>query len=145
MRLKECRRSALLSLAFSISSSSYRVCAASAIVSVFSLPSSFAAMAQEVLINRCMILTKPSVSNALKRLHNRGYLDMKEDKLIALTELGQKTAEQVYEKHSAIKACLIRMGVDADIADKDACQMEHVVSQETLKRMQTFVGGENCY
>lgn len=96
-------------------------------------------------VARMLKVTKPSVSNALKRLHNRGYLDMKEDKLIALTELGQKTAEQVYEKHSVIKACLIRMGVDADIADKDACQMEHVVSQETLKRMQAFVGGENCY
>ena len=94
-------------------------------------------------IARMLNVTKPSVSNALKRLHRNGYLDMKEDKLIVLTDLGKKTAEQVYEKHSIIKACLIRMGVDADIADKDACQMEHIVSQETIGQMKAFAGSAN--
>ena len=81
-------------------------------------------------------------SDAIKSIKT-ACLEMNEDKRIILTEAGQTVAEQVYEKHSIIKACLIRMGVDADIADKDACQMEHIVSQETIGQMKAFAGSAN--
>ena len=100
-------------------------------------------------------LSKPSVSKAMRLLRDSGYIEMNEDKRIILTEAGQTVAEQVYEKHSIIKACLIRIGVDADIADKDACQMEHIVSQETIVQMKAFPAartdekrrrsGETCF
>lgn len=88
-------------------------------------------------------VTKPSVSKAMRILRDSGYIEMNDDKRITLTEAGKIITEQVYEKHSIIKACLIRMGVDADIADKDACQMEHVASPETIQHMKAFVSGEN--
>ena len=74
-------------------------------------------------------------------LRDSGYIEMSEDKRITLTEAGQTIAEQVYEKHSIIEACLIKMGVDASIAEKDACQMEHVASPQTIQRMKAFVRG----
>ena len=86
-------------------------------------------------------LTKPSVSKAMRILRDSGYIEMSEDKRITLTEAGQTIAEQVYEKHSIIEACLIKMGVDASIAEKDACQMEHVASPQTIQRMKAFVRG----
>ena len=86
-------------------------------------------------------MTKPSVSKAMRILRDSGYIEMSEDKRITLTEAGQTIAEQVYEKHSIIEACLIKMGVDASIAEKDACQMEHVASPQTIQRMKAFVRG----
>ena len=87
-------------------------------------------------------VTKPSVSRAMKLLREGGFLTMDADKLISLTEAGREAAEMVLEKHRVLTECLVTMGVDPGIAEKDACRMEHLISPETLKQMKLYVGKE---
>ena len=87
-------------------------------------------------------VTKPSVSRAMKLLRDGGFLTMDADKRISLTEAGREAAEQVFEKHRVLTECLVTMGVDPGIAEKDACRMEHLISPETLEQMKIYVGRE---
>ncbi len=87
-------------------------------------------------------VTKPSVSRAMKLLREGGFLTMDADKRISLTEAGREAAEQVFEKHRVLRECLVTMGVDPGIAEKDACRMEHLISPETLEQMKIYVGRE---
>ena len=87
-------------------------------------------------------VTKPSVSRAMKLLREGGFLTMDADKRISLTAAGQEAAEHVFEKHRILTECLVAMGVDPGVAEKDACRMEHLISAETLEQMKNYVGRE---
>ena len=90
-------------------------------------------------VARALHVTKPSVSKAMKRLREGGYLTMDADKRIHLTNQGRKAAEQALDKHRVLLSYLISMGVDPAIAERDACELEHAISPETLDRMTHFV------
>ena len=79
---------------------------------------------------------------AMKLLREGGFLTMDADKQISLTEAGREIAEQVFEKHRVLTECLVTMGVDPGVAEKDACRMEHLISPETLEQMKIYVGRE---
>jgi Mn-dependent DtxR family transcriptional regulator len=79
--------------------------------------------------------SKPSVSVAMKNLRENGYIKMDSDMYITLTEKGQAIAEKMYERHVFISNWLMALGVDRAIAIKDACRMEHVISDETFEAM----------
>ena len=79
---------------------------------------------------------KPSVSRAVKELTKMKYLMKKTDGTLSLTEQGKQAAEQVYEKHLFFTDKLIKLGVSPDIAAQDACRLEHVISEESFKRLQ---------
>ena len=79
-----------------------------------------------------MNVKKPSVSNAIKLLKEGGFLTMDGDKLLHLTELGREVAETIYERHCILTEGLIYLGVDPEIAEQDACLLEHDISSESL-------------
>ena len=54
---------------------------------------------------------------------------MDEDFFLHLTDLGREVAEQTYEKHRFFTDLLTKAGVDPASAERDACRMEHVISQ----------------
>ena len=93
-------------------------------------------------IARKLNVSKPSVSAAMKLLRDGGFLTMDENKRLCLTDAGREVVEQIYEKHLIVKECLVSLGVDLDIAEKDACIMEHLISRETLEQMKFFAGKE---
>ena len=93
-------------------------------------------------VARKLNVSKPSVSVVMKLLRDGGFLTMDENKRICLTDAGREVAEQIYEKHLILKDCLISLGVDPDMAEKDACIMEHLISRETLEKMKYFTGKE---
>ena len=76
--------------------------------------------------------SKPSVSNAIKKLKADDYVQMEEKGRIVLTEKGLAVAEQTYEKHCVISGLLMHIGVSEEIALEDACRMEHCISEETF-------------
>ena len=78
----------------------------------------------------------------MKLLCEGGFLSMEEDKNLCLTDAGREAAEQVYEKHCTLKEMLVSLGVCAETAESDACRMEHVVSEETLDRIKSFLAKE---
>lgn len=83
--------------------------------------------------------SKPSISNAMKKLRTEGYIDMENRGYITLTEKGQALAEQTYSRHCVIHELLVKLGVDNEVALEDACRMEHVISQDTFLAMQNFL------
>ena len=76
--------------------------------------------------------TKPSVSVAMKNLRADGYITMDCGGFITLTESGRKIAEAMYERHMIISDWLIYLGVDKTTAEKDACMMEHDMSEQSF-------------
>ena len=93
-------------------------------------------------VSKALHVTKPSVSKAMKRLREGGYLTMDADKQIHLTQTGREIAEQALEKHRVLKYCLLSMGLDPIIAERDACELEHAISPEALEQMRRFVDRE---
>ena len=80
-------------------------------------------------------VTKPSVSYAVKRLRENGYITMTRDGLITLTEKGLEIANRIYERHKVLTQMLVSLGVDPKTAREDACKMEHDISDETFEAM----------
>lgn len=79
--------------------------------------------------------SKPSVSIAMKKLRENGYVTVDEEDHIHLTESGRAIAEKIYERHVVLTEMLTRLGVDADTAREDACRIEHVISDESFARI----------
>ena len=76
-------------------------------------------------------VTKPSVSNAVKRLREQGYIETDQSTFLTLTESGDKIARSVYERHKSITDFFVSIGVDRAVAAADACRLEHILSEET--------------
>jgi Mn-dependent DtxR family transcriptional regulator len=83
--------------------------------------------------------TKPSVSIAMKKLRSNGYIEIDEGGYITLTESGRKIAESLYEKHVLISDWLIFLGVDKETAVKDACKMEHGMSEQSFLALKKHI------
>ena len=90
-------------------------------------------------VSEHMGYSKPSVSRAIGILKSGGYVEMAEDGSLTLTESGLSVAEQIYERHTILTECLVRLGVDRETAAEDACKMEHVISDASLTALKTFV------
>ncbi|MDR1217903.1 MAG: metal-dependent transcriptional regulator [Oscillospiraceae bacterium] len=84
--------------------------------------------------------SKPSVSVAMKNLRENGYIRMDTDMYITLTDKGRAIAEKMYERHVFISNWLMSLGVDRAVAGKDACRIEHVISDETFEAMRSSAG-----
>ena len=78
-------------------------------------------------------VSKPSVSVAMKKLRENGYIHMGEDSLISLTDKGYAIARKIYDRHQKLTRYLVQLGVPEEIAREDACRMEHDISQETFE------------
>jgi len=83
--------------------------------------------------------SKPSVSKAMKLLQEGGYLDMDRYKFLHLTPLGKTVAESVFERHSVLVKALLAIGVEAETAEKDACEIEHAISEEAFIKVKAFL------
>lgn len=77
--------------------------------------------------------SKPSVSVAMKKLRENGYIEVDKKGYITLTEKGLKVAEKTYERHVLLTDLFVSLGVDKDVAENDACHVEHNLSDETFE------------
>ncbi len=83
--------------------------------------------------------SKPSVSIAMKKLRESGYISMAADGLITLNESGLEVAKRVYGRHTTITKLFTILGVSSEQAAEDACKVEHDLSKETFDRICEFV------
>lgn len=86
-----------------------------------------------------MGFSKPSVSRAVNLLKNENYIEIDKDGHITLTESGREIAERIYDSHKLLTKLLISLGVDPEIAQEDACKMEHDISDETFYAIKHFL------
>ena len=83
---------------------------------------------------------KPAtVSEMLKKLSKEGYTIYKKRLFVALTEKGKEIAKDVRERREILVKFLTTLGIPKDIAEKDACTIEHVLHSETVKQLKNFV------
>jgi len=83
------------------------------------------------------------VEATVASLVKEGYLERAPDDAVRLTEKGFTLASRVARKHRVLQCFLTEMlGVDADRASKEACALEHGISDETIDRLSTYMGGD---
>ncbi|MCI6908778.1 MAG: metal-dependent transcriptional regulator [Clostridiaceae bacterium] len=76
--------------------------------------------------------TKPSVSRALGLLKTEGFVTVDAAGHIALTPEGENVAGRIYERHQVLTRFFTALGVSPETAERDACRIEHVISDETF-------------
>ena len=76
--------------------------------------------------------SKPSVSRAVGLLKKDGHIVVDGKGYISLTDSGLQIAKNIFERHTIIMNTLLSLGIPEEIADKDACKIEHVISDETF-------------
>ena len=82
-------------------------------------------------IARGLSFSKPSVSVAMNKLKEQGYIEINDKGEITLTPSGLAIAEKTLEKHTILTEMLVNLGVDEETAKEDACKMEHDISDKT--------------
>ena len=92
-------------------------------------------MVRSVDVARHLGVSKPSVCHAVAVLQEGGFLAVDGDHFLHLTEQGRIIAEKIYERHRFFTDRLIEAGVDPKTAETDACRIEHVISEETFRRL----------
>jgi DtxR family Mn-dependent transcriptional regulator len=81
-------------------------------------------------------VSKPSVLTALKTLEEQGLLEHERYRTVILTPKGAAQASEIRDRHNFLTAFLRdTIGVSPETAEEDACKMEHILSEETLKKM----------
>ncbi|BAK98810.1 putative DtxR family transcriptional regulator [Oscillibacter valericigenes Sjm18-20] len=83
--------------------------------------------------------SKPSVSIAMKKLRENGYISMAADGIITLNDSGMEIASRIYGRHKTLTELFTLLGVTPEIAAEDACKVEHDLNDETFARITEFV------
>lgn len=86
-----------------------------------------------------MEFSKPTVSIALKKLKESDYVNIDNNNYIHLTDKGLEVAKDILEKHEVLTAFLMKIGVSQENATKDACKIEHDITNETFTCIKEFL------
>ena len=91
-------------------------------------------------IARQLNVKMPSVTGAVRNLAEKGLVHYERYSFVTLTEKGRKIAEEIINRHQIIYDFLTRiLSVDKEIAELDACRIEHAVSPQTMTRLKSFL------
>jgi Mn-dependent DtxR family transcriptional regulator len=85
-------------------------------------------------------VSKPTVCKIVKGLLSEGYITKNGSNEIALTEKGEKLANETLQRNLTIRRFLMHCGVDRTVAEADACKMEHILSVQSLQAMAALSG-----
>ena len=83
-------------------------------------------------ISEEMGYSKPSVSRAIRVLKKEGLIRIDDNGHIELTEAGNIKGKSIYERHTVLSEFLKKIGVEDEVADEDACRIEHYISDSTF-------------
>ena len=79
--------------------------------------------------------TKASVSIAMKKLRENGYIAVDGEGNLTLLEPGLEIAQRIYSRHQLLTHFFVQLGVDEQTAAEDACKAEHILSEQTLEKI----------
>ena len=89
-------------------------------------------------IAESMGVKNPSVNNAISELKKLGFVEQEPYGYVLLTKEGEEEAERIIGRHRLLHDFLMRLGVPTEVAEQDACSMEHYLSEETLHAVAVF-------
>ena len=81
---------------------------------------------------------KSSVSIAMKKLRENGYIAVDGEGNLTLLEPGREIAERIYSRHRLLTHFFVQLGVDEEVAAEDACKAEHILSEQTLEKIREY-------
>ena len=82
----------------------------------------------------------PTVTNMLKSLSEKGFIEYEKHEFLELTSEGRKVGKEIDRRHHVIRSFLTNiLKIDFVVADEEACKMEHGMSTETLDRLTQFI------
>ena len=89
-------------------------------------------------------VTKASVARAVKNLREGGFIEQQHYGVITLTDQGRELGERILQRHRVLRAFLIDiLGVDEELANDEACRMEHTISQDTMEKWAAWFDEQN--
>jgi len=88
-----------------------------------------------------LLKVKPSsVTSALKKLSEMGLIKYEKYEYIDLTDKGTEVAHELSKRYRDIERFLERvLGLPKEIAEVDACNIEHYLHDETVSRIRSFI------
>ena len=89
------------------------------------------------IVNK-MNYSKPSISIAMKKLRENGYIEMDESGYITLKDSGREIAERIYNRHKLLEQVLVAIGVDTARAEEEACKIEHDIDEDTYEKIRLY-------
>jgi len=95
--------------------------------------------AQTGMIASRLGVKPPSITEMLQKLEREGLIHYESYTGATLTRSGKKMARELIQKHRIIADLLEIFGIDREMAEAEACQIEHHVSPQTLKTLEQFV------
>lgn len=85
-------------------------------------------------------VSKASVNKAMTALKEVGMVEQDRYGRVRLTDEGRELGSEVWRCHRMLRAFLeADLGVDAEVADKEACLMEHAISRDTMRRWMNYL------
>ena len=84
--------------------------------------------------------SKPSVSRAVGIMKKDGFIVVRADGEIELTETGRVKAENIFDRHKALTAAFVKMGMEQKAAEENACKVEHVITDEAFAAIKSHFG-----
>ena len=100
---------------------------------------------RSVDVSHQLEVSKASVSYAVTTLRQGGFLTMEDDFSLHLTDVGREVAERVYEKHRFFFEMLTAAGVEHHTAQREACRMEHTLSEESFQKLKQYVERKDAH
>lgn len=102
-------------------------------------------IARTTEIAKTLRISPASVTEMLQKLHKRGLVVYSKYNGVVLTDKGKEIGVEIKRRHDIIMRVLEFLQVPKDIAERDACIMEHNLSRETINQLEKFVEFvENC-
>lgn len=84
--------------------------------------------------------SKQSVSRAVGIMKKNGYIEVRPNGAIELTETGRAKAESVFARHKSLTDAFVKMGLDFSDAEQNACRVEHVITDDAFKAIKDYFG-----
>lgn len=90
-------------------------------------------------IAAALTVKMPSVARAVAELKKQGLVSQEPYSGVELTEEGKRVAIVILNRHLLLRQFLIHLGVSEEAANEDACNMEHILSAETLAKIEEYM------
>ena len=86
--------------------------------------------------------SRPSVSRGVNLLVKKGYIKIEKSGEIFFTPEGKKRADDIYERHLVITKLLVKIGAGEEVAEENACRIEHVITPELFDVLKKFANDD---
>ena len=81
----------------------------------------------------------------MKHLREKELIIVSDAGFITLTDEGLAQAEAIYERHTILTKMFINLGVPEEIAAEDACQIEHILSDESFEAIKNHLKSKKLH